>query len=630
MIRLFTRALAGAALGGLLGLAAVWISYQFTAPLVIEFDRERSPLLSGMYGAERVSDDTYAWSRGAAALTLPGLDRSAPWTCVVRLKGGRSDAATLPDATLTVDGVIAARTSTTNDYQDISTTLPARSGNGATLGLSVSNTFRPGSDPRDLGVMVDRWACAPDGAAAPPSQVRTAAVVGGAALGLALALLGASWPALLGALAVFALGHAVPLTIGSGPYAPTLTRGLWITVTGAALLVAAALVWRVRGREWSGEARVALAWTLAVAVLKILVLLHPDKPLIDAVFHAHRVQWVLEGRYFFSQTLPSGVQMPYAIGLYVFAAPFTALTTDIVSLLRIIIVTAEATGGLLLYAMVARLWHDRRAAVAAALLFPLLPLPFVITGNANMTNVFAQALALAAVAAAVIPRLEWARPGPVVMFAAITAAALLSHISTLSLLAIVLGCLCLGYWWRGDAGVRRAGWTVAAGAMTAAIVAVAVFYRHFTEAFRSALVMRSSSSSTGLDPVGLADRAGEAAALLWSDVGWPLWLAALAGAVVFSRRSWRDRLDVAVLAWVVTAVVCIGSVVLTPVDRPFQRYAAEFISRVIFTTAPAVIVLAGLGIAALSRKGRTGMFAAAGFGLAALWVGVDHWLQWLR
>ncbi len=630
MIPLLTRAVAGALIGALLGPAAAWVQYQFTAPLTIEFDRERSPLLDGMYGSERVGDETYAWSSGAAALQLPGVDRSVPWSCAVRVKGGRADAATLPDATLTVDGIITTRQATTNEYQDITTALPVRDGSGAVVGLSLSNTFRPEKDARDLGVMVDSWRCTPDGVVALPGAVRNVAIIGAAAFGIAFACLGASWLALLGGVLVFALGHAMPLTVGSGPFVATLARSMWITLTAAGALTVAGLLWRLRGRKWSATARVALAWTVVVALLKMLVLLHPDKPLIDAVFHAHRVQWVLEGRYFFSQTLPSGVQMPYAIGLYVFAAPFTALTHDIVTLLRIIIVTAEATGALLIYVMVARGWDDRRAAVAAALLFPLLPLPFVITGNANMTNVFAQALALAAVAAAVIPRLEWRRPAPVLLFTLLTSAALLSHISTLSLLAVTLGCLCIGYWWRGDAGVRRAGWVVAAGAALAAAVAVALFYSHFLEEFRSALVMRNASAATGLEPVSLGDRAAEAVALLWSDIGWPLWLAAAAGATVFIRRPWRDRTDLAVLAWTATAVLCIGSVILTPVDRPFQRYAAEFISRVIFTTAPAIVVLAGLGIGAWSRRGRGGAAVAAALGLATVWVGIDHWLQWLR
>ena len=62
----------------------------------------------------------------------------------------------------------------------------------------------------------------------------------------------------------------------------------------------------------------------------------------DAVFHAHRLEWVLGGRYFFTQPMPSGVSFPYAIALYVAAAPFASLTRDHVALLRIVVCAAIA------------------------------------------------------------------------------------------------------------------------------------------------------------------------------------------------------------------------------------------------------------------------------------------------
>jgi len=62
---------------------------------------------------------------------------------------------------------------------------------------------------------------------------------------------------------------------------------------------------RVLGRPVSAEGRVALFVTVAVLYLKLLMLFHPAKPIIDVVFHAHRLQWVLDGRYYFTQPLPS-------------------------------------------------------------------------------------------------------------------------------------------------------------------------------------------------------------------------------------------------------------------------------------------------------------------------------------
>src|SRR6476620_8543619 len=102
------------------------------------------------------------------------------------------------------------------------------------------------------------------------------------------------------------------------------------------LLIARALGWR-KGAPLTHSARFVVAFTAAALFLKLLALLHPSKLPIDVVFQAHRLEWVLQGRYFFTQPMPSGVEFPYAIALYVFSAPWTAFTRDYVSLLRIVV-----------------------------------------------------------------------------------------------------------------------------------------------------------------------------------------------------------------------------------------------------------------------------------------------------
>src|SRR6185436_8529652 len=148
------------------------------------------------------------------------------------------------------------------------------------------------------------------------------------------------------------------------------------------------------------SARMAIAVSAAVLYLKILGLVHPSKLVIDAVFHAHRLEWVMAGRYYFTQPMPDGVTFPYAIGLYVFAAPWTILTHDYVTLLRVIVCTAQVLAGALLYPVIVKGWNDRAAALMAVVLFNLVPLPYGLLGNANLTNTFGEAVAVAAVASA--------------------------------------------------------------------------------------------------------------------------------------------------------------------------------------------------------------------------------------
>ena len=68
----------------------------------------------------------------------------------------------------------------------------------------------------------------------------------------------------------------------------------------------------------------------------------PQRQRSDALFHAHRLEYVLSGRYFFTQLMPGGIQFPYAIALYVFAAPWAGLARDHVALLRIVVSASEA------------------------------------------------------------------------------------------------------------------------------------------------------------------------------------------------------------------------------------------------------------------------------------------------
>src|SRR5207237_3851109 len=180
--------------------------------------------------------------------------------------------------------------------------------------------------------------------------------------------------------------------------------GPWLAawIASMMVLVVALLEWRLRLRLRQ-TARFALAFASAAVYLKLLSLLHPSKLLIDAVFHAHRLESVLGGHYFFTQPLgPRGIHFPYAIGLYVFTAPWSAFTRDHVTLLRIVVCAVEAVAGVLVYPVVVKTWEDRLAGAIASALFTLIPISFWVVGNANLTNAFGQSVSMIAVALIVL------------------------------------------------------------------------------------------------------------------------------------------------------------------------------------------------------------------------------------
>ncbi len=624
------RVMLTAAAGALLAVAGTLVAYAVRPTLTLELDRPSSVATTGFHPDERVGQETYAWTRRSVDLRLTGLDRRTGWTCVIRLKGGRADLATLPEVAVTVDGIVVTRQPTTNDYLDVSVPVPPAPRPGATVTLTVSNTFRPPDDPRDLGVMVDRWQCAPDAGAfvVPPRAALQAAGVVGAAFGVSLVLLQLPWLWVAAILA--ATGGISGLALGRdlgafGTYPETFLRtGLGI----AAALLVSALALRWRSPAASRAFRVACAVSAVILLFKLTGLLHPSKLIIDAVFHAHRLQWVLEGRFYFTQLMPSGVQFPYAIGLYVFAAPWTLLTADFVTLLRVVVVSAEVLAGLAAWAMLARCWADRTTATVAVLLLGLVPRTFEIVGNANMTNAFGQSMAFLVVAAAVLSALRWRDWAAWSGFTALTAAALLCHISTLTLLGGILVLLAAAYALLGPRDLRGPALTLVTALAAATVLAVAVYYGHFLEAYRSA----ARVTSAGPDSVyaSLTMKAGDVARLTVAGVGWPIFLLGLAGAVDLWRARLRDRLSLAVVAWA-GALVALGlAVILMPVEQSFQRYNAEFYSRVTLATYPALVICAARGVTAGWRRGGLWRWGAALAVVASLSVGVSDWLRWLE
>lgn len=641
LIRLIGAALFGAVCGAL----ALQLAYLARPGFTLELDRPMPASVTGFHGEERVNRETYAWTRREVTMPLPGLDRSGEWTCVVRLRGGRQDESTLPQVITSVDGIVVGRHGTSNDFLDIKVPLAPRAGRGATITLTVSNTFVPGGgDKRELGVYIDRWTCSPAVGTrplAPPDTLQTAAIVAAAFAG-ALAL--TTLPLWALALVIMTLAglQSLPLVWDLGPFlqfaVPPAALG---GIVAAGLAAAVLLAPRLLGRPLSRFGSYVLFVTAAVLYLKLLALTHPGKLIIDIVFHAHRLMWVLDGRYYFTQPMPSGVSFPYAIGLYVFAMPWTLITTDFVTLLRVVVVAAECAGGLLLYYLIARFWDDRRAGAIAVTLYACVPRTYEIVGNANMTNAFGQSMALAVLAAATSWSLSFARLRTWTGFMLLLAAALLCHISTFTTLGAILAVLAVLYWTAARPPMRREALAIAGAAAVAAVIAIVLYYGHFGDAYRSALRVRaatpaaatgaaSPATTTPAPTAGMATKLRDAGRLSVQAVGWPIALLAIPGFVAWVRRGWRDRLGLLVAALAITFAIFMAGFLVAPVDQSFHRYAVEFVSRITLATYPVMVVWAGLGASWLWSHGRAGQIIAMLMVVMAGRVAITELLGWIR
>lgn len=662
LMRPFTRVVAAALVGAVAGPACLILAHSWSPEVSFGLLRDLPPIATGFYPVERSGHESWVWTGDRAEITLAGLDRRWTWSCVVGLRGGRADPAAQPDVELALDGVRAAIRRATDDYQEVQVTAPpAPRKTGLVLTLRSSTTMQPGGgDSRSLGVQVNRLMCRAEhaGVVLPPDPPLRASALGAAAFGAAFGVAFMTFGGALAATSLVAIAQAAAMATGTalfGPFSGAVARfALWI----ALLMVLALGALRAGLRQApSAAARFVVAFSAGALYLKLIALVHPAKALVDALFHAHRFEGVLAGRFYFTQLSTSATPFPYAIGLYLFAAPFAWLTDDHVTLLRIVVVAADVLASALLYVLIVRVWGDRLAGAVAVVLSSLLPLWYLLVGSANLTNAFGQSVSTVTMVAAVI----WAdRGGWVGRLAGLTLLAtlgLLCHVSTFALLLTMLVAVAFFYWWKGGPGLRPAARSVLAAALVAAVASTALYWGHFgalyaarLERVRAAFTARLAPAEATTTPAGAAAapdtavapgrvfvplhlRAARALRQTVANVGWPILVLALAGI----WRAWRDRSpgggsDPLLLALAATGLTCflfLVFAVVTAIDVRYQQDAWEFIGRVELFTYPAAVVLAARGAAWAWRAGTALRLVSVGLLAAAAVLGLRAWHGWL-
>jgi hypothetical protein len=596
--------------------AAVVVATRLQAPVQVVFGDDAPPqLFSGLYGAERAPDGlTYAWSRPNFGLTVPGLDRNHPWIVTVRYRAARPDEST-PTVTIALDGVVVAREVLAHDFVERRLELPARAGSLPTqVAFTVDPPYVPAGDPRALGALVDwiRLEPADAGAWVWPTARAWVAVLPFVLLPVCWALIGVPPTRGLVLWGLTAAGAAMVVTHGVGPYSlgPSWLLAVVAVITG--------LVPWVFQRPLPGAALVC-AVTSGVVAVKLLTVFHPGMPTGDAVFHAHRFQTVLEGNLLFTSITPGNYAFPYAPGLYVAAVPFAdwAVTVpDKAGLLRLLTTCVEAGAVAWLLTLAWRWRRDATAGVIAVAAYHLLPLSFNVLAVGNLTNLFAQALALGALVVAAHAPL---RASTAALLFVLGLAASLSHTSTFAVLTAQLALLVVLLLLTRRLTLLRVSAMHIAG-VTAAVVIVAVgaYYAHFGDVYREAFgraaveTGQATAVAGGRTPLM---RLRDVPRLLELYYSWPALLLMIPGA----REWWKDPAGPTVPgrllgAW---ALACAGFILLgiiTPVDM--RHYLAAI---------PLVAVLAGTGLAALWQQEGVGRWAGAAL---AAWLAVTGVVRW--
>ena len=559
-----TRALGRAAASGLLGALAaiVWLALFYGLHPVLTVDLGGSPprLVSGIYPGERdpVSGATFAWTGEQVTLRLAGLDRRVPWQARLRVRGARPVPIDNPSLTFSADGLTLQTIATTTDFQDVTVTVPVQPDRrGLTLAIRASATLVP--VPRIRAP--SGWRSSDCSSRQPASWCRRAAAFAGAAgsaaaIGAAVAVLGVTAGSAIGAAVLLAGGIGRTVAIGFGPYTDfPLVAARTGAAVGAVLVFGALFVRFRRASPFRNTARFAVIVSAAALLLELLVLLHPDMPVGDALFHAHRFQQVLDGDLYFTSVAPGNYLFPYPPGLYVVAAAFARLaprgTLDM-ALLRVIAAVAGAAAGALLYPVVVRWRGDRLAGACAVALYQLSPLNFGALAVGNLTNAFAQALSVVALAMMAATPLRVARTGTMMLFTAVLTATFLSHASSFAILSIACAVVAILFRARGGAVLRADAAAIALALVVALTLAIGLYYAHFGDTYRSQLSrlgVETAAAAPDAGGRGIVTRLASVPRYLWSYFGVPVLVLTAGGVAAWWRRPAADRLALAVGGW---------------------------------------------------------------------------------
>jgi hypothetical protein len=588
MMRALGRAAAAGTLGALLAAAWLAVWYAWHPALTVELNTDPPRLVSGIYPAERTDDArlTFAWTKQDVTIRLPGLDRRVDWTLNLRVRGARAVAAENPQLDVFADGMPLSGRQLKADFEDIAITIPLRPERrrGVVIALHSSRTFVPGpSDPRPLGVMLDRFSLVPSGAVLAPRAAIAGAAISAGAMGAAIALLGVTaGSAVIGAVLVSA-GDAAVVARGFGPFTDfprvAITLG---SVIAVALVLIAWTTERLRGRPLRNTARFAAAFSACALFLKLLVLLHPDMPIGDTLFQAHRFQAVLRGNLFFTSIAPGGYSFPYSPGLYVFAAPFARFVhwgPAHMTLLRVVVCSADALAAVLLYRTMTKAWGDRLTAAIAVALYQLLIMGFGVIRAGNLTNAFAESLAVAALVVISSSTLRIERPASVILLVVLLAAAYLSHTSTLAILFVATICIAALFWLRGGPALRSPAVAVLIATGLALVLAVALYYGHFIDTYRSQLNRLSQETASAAADAGgrtIGDRLSMVPYYMNSYFG----VAALALSAIgcWWMRTLRDRLALALAGLGLSCALFMAVGILTPMDMRYYLAAVPLVA----------------------------------------------------
>ncbi|MBA3468092.1 MAG: hypothetical protein H0T53_00475 [Herpetosiphonaceae bacterium] len=636
MLRSYLRAIGGAVL---LGVLLCWIALQRPIRFTLDIGGELTigpagtaeaplydaPYLIDVHAAEPAeivitTTETYRWTLPESQIRIPGIS-GGPMITQLRLAPPSVPTTTL---TITLNGADLVTDLAAGPHDLYLFTPAAPDGSGSLQIDLAAPMYELPPDPRGLGVTLYGIDVAPVGWRVFVPWALLAALAGVlVCLGAGAALAGFSPRLAGGTVLVSSAALALALTITRTVITVDAERLLSASAAGVATILVGRGLART-SRRLTAERRdlaiVAGLTGLALA-LRLVGLRHPQANFSDLYLNVNNLTELVRGEVIFTEglTCEAGAgNSPYPPGIYVVLAPLLLLFRDPASHHLIMQV-----GGALLDALALPLiwWavralgregSTRRAALWAATLYliPTAVLRSLIIGE--YTNAVGQALALPGMLGLIVwvgsgmPR-RW-RPA---VLAALTIAALM-HSGVL---------IAVGLWgvaWFVMLLIQRR-WPEAGQLALLGGVAVGLAGLVYYSSFIGDPTLASTNPDCPVfQPVVTKFWNLLTKDLLTIDGQIPIWLWALGVGGALAARRRLPSLSTPLWAWLATFPLALTSLI----------WSEQTIRWWLFLT-PALAIGGGVGLDALSARGRRSRWVAVGITLAVLAVSLTLWIRFI-
>jgi hypothetical protein len=358
-------------------------------------------------------------------------------------------------------------------------------------------------------------------------------------------------------------------------------------------------------------------------------MLHPHAIFSDDGLNANNMIGFTSGQVYFTEGLPSeagGGQAPYPPGQYIMFAPAQLLMhtrSDDLTSLRLLLKIANAIWDSLavgvIWYVLRRCGGDTRAALLGAALYVLPPPLLKSLSVGEFANVFGQGLALPLLALLAVPARELQHKPFLIVLPILLALALLGHLGVVISLIGLLSCL--GLFWLGRPGTRRAFWGLVLLGLLAGALVTLFYYSALGDVLLNRIGGPSAAANGNAAPSliqKLSQQAGSARVYGIHALALVLGLIGVALVTLAPART-LSGLGLLLLAWWGGTLLSLGLLLFANQGVRWQSFLY-----------PALCLGAGPALATLWPRGRAGRMVVGVLVAFLAWYGMAFWVAQIR